>query len=87
MYRMASNAQIKAEAERFQAQVGSSFTVAPNSYGVRIECNTCHQSATHDRAYRFAREHTDGFTAPRPADYRSETINADGTKNVILGWA
>lgn len=90
MYRMATVAEINAEATRFQAQVGSGFTVKPNSYGVRIECNTCRDSATHDRAYRFAAQHTHEsrhFTAPRPADYRSGTVNADGTKNIVLGWA
>lgn len=89
MYRMATVAQIEAEAARFQAQVGSGFTVNPNSYGVRIECNTCHESATHDRAYRFPAQHAHEsrvFVAPRPADYRSETVNADGTKSVVLGW-
>jgi hypothetical protein len=89
MYRMATVAEINAEAARFQAQVGSDFAVSPNSYGVRIECNTCHESATHDRAYRFAQGHSHGggFVSPRPADYRSETVNADGTKNIVLGWA
>lgn len=89
MYRMATVAEINAEAARFQARVGSGFTVSPNSYGVRIECNTCQESATHDRAYRFAREHSHGshYTAPRPADYRSVTVNADGTRSKVLGWA
>lgn len=86
MYRMATVAQIEAEAARFQAEVGTGFTVNPNSYGVHIKCNTCHESATHDRAYRFPSQHAH-TTAPRPADYRSETVNADGTKNVFLGWA
>lgn len=89
MFRMATVEQIEEEARRFQTEVGTGFTVTPNSYGVRIECNTCGVSETHSRAYRFARTHghSVGFTSPRPADYRSETVNSDGTRNVILGWS
>lgn len=57
MFRMATVAEIEAEVVRFQAEVGWTFKVSPNSYGVHIECNNCKESATHDRAYRFPREH------------------------------
>lgn len=89
MYRMATVAEIESEAARLQARAGADFIVAPNSYGVRVECTICHESATHDRAYRFVNNHTHGsrhFTSPRPAEYRSESINPDGTRNVVLGW-
>lgn len=55
--RIATVAQLEAEARRFQAEVGDTYTVRPNSYGVRIECTTCHDAATGDRAYRFPLEH------------------------------
>jgi hypothetical protein len=57
MFKMATVAEIEAEAARFQAEVGAGFEVRPNSYGVRIECCACHASSTHDRAYRFPHEH------------------------------
>lgn len=91
MYRRnATVAQIEAEAARFQAEVGSRFTVNPNSYGIRIECNACHESATHDRGYAFGRLHncaSRGFVAPRPADHIQESVNPDGTRNRVLSWA
>lgn len=53
----ATVAQIEAEAKRLQAEVGEGFKIQPNSYGVRAECVVCRASSTHDRAYRFVREH------------------------------
>jgi hypothetical protein len=76
-------AQINAEAARFQTEVGQAYTVAPNSYGVRIECNACRESATHDRAYRFPNLHRCPKVA-RVADFEERTVNADGTVNRVL---
>jgi hypothetical protein len=55
--RTATVAQIEAEAARFQAEVGDRFIVNPNGYGVHIRCVACGEFSTHDRAYRFSREH------------------------------
>lgn len=49
--------QINAEAARFQEAIGDRFTVSPNGYGIRVECNRCHESATHERGYLFGRNH------------------------------
>lgn len=91
MYRRNANvAEIEAESARFQAEVGTRFTVNLNSYGIHIKCNTCGESATHDRGYIFGRMHnciSRGFVAPRPADHVQETVNADGTRNRVLSWA
>lgn len=88
MFKSATVAEIEAEATRFQAEVGDQFTVNPNSYGIHIRCNVCQEAATHDRGYAFGRNHKHTVQVPnRVADYRKETVNADGTRNVFLGWA
>lgn len=53
----ATVAQIEAYAARI-ANDFPRFVVAPNGYGVRVECKVCHNSSTGDRAEMWARNHT-----------------------------
>lgn len=53
----ATVAQITDEVVRFQKEIGPSFRVSPNGYGVHVKCESCSEFATQDRAYRFPRIH------------------------------
>lgn len=58
MFKFSTVAEIEAEAVRFQAKIGTGFTVSPNSHGLHVRCNKCGISGTHDRAYRVGDLHT-----------------------------
>lgn len=58
MFKFSTVAEIEAEVVRFQAKVGSGFTVSPNSHGLHVRCNKCGTSGTHNNAYLLGDFHT-----------------------------
>ena len=82
MRKMATVAEIEAYAAQVREEFApKGFRVNANRYGVRIECNTCHESATLE-AEMWARNHS--HTEGRKADFEERTTNPDGTVNRVL---
>ena len=82
MFKQATVAEIEAYAVKVRADFeGQGFKIGPNAYGIRSECNTCHESATLNPEM-WMRNHS--HTTGRRADFEEVTHNADGTRNRVL---
>jgi len=82
MFRKATVAEIEAYAAKTREEFkGQGFKIDPNSYGLRAECETCHDSATLNPEM-WMRNHN--CTTGRKADFEETTVNPDGTKNRTL---
>lgn len=90
--KQATQAQIDAYRDQVREEFkGQGFDIRSNGYGLRIECNNCHASATLNPEM-WARNHNGNCPATttkvaRIADFRETVINADGTKSTILYYA
>ena len=85
----ATVAQINAYRDEARARfAGMGFRIDSNAYGLRAECERCRNSNTADPE-RFMRHHACP-TAPtgvrREADWTEETVNADGSRNLVLHY-
>lgn len=78
-----TQAQIDAYRDRTrEAYAGRGFKIDSNGYGLRVECEVCHDSHTLNPEEFMARH----GHAPqgREADYEERTVNPDGTVNRVL---